>query len=46
MIFIETPIFTEDITEVLSDNEYTRLQQFLAMYPESGNVIPGSGARF
>ena len=43
MIFIETPIFTEDITEMLSDDEYTKLQRFLAEYPESGKVIQGSG---
>lgn len=36
MIFIETPIFTEDITEMLSDDEYTKLQRFLTEYPESG----------
>ncbi len=43
MIFIETPIFTEDITKVLSDNEYTELQHFLALNPESGKLIQGSG---
>ena len=43
MIFIETPIFTEDITEMLSDEEYTKLQLFLTEYPESGKVIHGSG---
>lgn len=43
MIFIETPIFTEDITKTLSDEEYTKLQRFLTEYPESGVVIPKSG---
>ncbi len=43
MIFIETPIFTEDITKALSDNEYTELQQFLTLNPESGKIIQGSG---
>lgn len=43
MIFIETPIFTEDITKTLTDQEYTKLQQYLTLNPESGNIIPGSG---
>lgn len=43
MIFIETPIFTEDVTELLSDEEYGDFQQFLAENPEAGAVITGTG---
>jgi len=40
---IETPIFTKKIKNVLSDNEYRKLQWVLVVNPEAGVVIPGSG---
>lgn len=43
MHFIETTIFTRRITELLSDEEYRRLQLYIAARPEAGKVIPGSG---
>ena len=43
MQFIETPIFTKQVTELLSDEEYCRLQEVLLMRPEAGDLIPGSG---
>jgi len=43
MRFIETAVFTEDITGLLSDAEYGRLQVALLLRPEQGPVIPGSG---
>ena len=43
MQFIETPIFTKHITELLSDEEYRRLQEVLIMRPEAGDLIPGGG---
>ncbi len=43
MIFIETPIFTDDVNELLSEDEYLQFQQHLASYPNAGDVIPGTG---
>lgn len=43
MIFIETPIFTEDVLELLSDDEYTEFQKFLADNPLAGDVIQQTG---
>jgi len=41
MEIIETPIFTRRINDVLSDDEYGRLQWTLVINPEAGAVIPG-----
>ncbi|MCC7201973.1 MAG: transcriptional regulator [Nitrospirae bacterium] len=43
MEFIETPIFTRLISGYLSDIEYSALQIELALNPESGDIIQGSG---
>ena len=43
MVFIETPIFTGLIQELISDDTYRELQQTLIFRPEAGNVISGSG---
>ena len=43
MIFIETPIFTADLNEFLTDDEYTEFQQYLADNPRSGEVIQDTG---
>jgi len=43
MEFIEASAFTKQIYTYLSDDEYLGLQSFLLKYPESGNVVPGSG---
>lgn len=43
MIFIETDIFTEDVTTLLTDDEYTEFQCFLALNPDFGDVIPATG---
>lgn len=42
MRFIETPIFTEDVSALLSDDSYRALQQALWLRPDAGSVIPGS----
>ena len=42
MQFIETPIFTKQITELLDDSDYRRLQIALARKPDAGNVIRNS----
>ena len=43
MIFIETHIFTEDLLTLLSDDEYSEFQQFLAQNPKAGEVIQKTG---
>lgn len=43
MKFIETPVFTEDVLELLADEEYRGLQLALLLRPEQGSVIPGTG---
>jgi hypothetical protein len=43
MVFIETPIFTVDVRALLSDDEYSALQQHLVTMPNAGNVIAGTG---
>lgn len=42
--FIEAPLFTRLVHDYLSDEECTALQVHLADDPESGDVVPGSGA--
>ena len=39
MTFIETPVFTEMITELLSDDDYREMQEHLLMSPTVGPVI-------
>lgn len=43
MIFIEAPLFTRRVHDYLSDDEYSALQWALAMRPQAGKVVPGSG---
>lgn len=43
MRFIETPIFTEDVSQELSLEDYRQLQVALMLRPEQGPVIAGSG---
>ena len=43
MEFFETPIFTKLISKLITDEEYHLLQLQLAIRPESGDVIKGSG---
>ena len=43
MIFIETSVFTRQITELVDDETYARLQRQLARNPESGDLISGAG---
>lgn len=43
MEFIEAPPFTRRLPDYLSDDEYAALQWALALRPEAGAVIPGSG---
>ena len=43
MVFIETPIFTKLVTDLLSDDDYKDLQARLAENPDIGVVIKGTG---
>ena len=43
MLFIETPVFTNLVTELLPDDEYRKLQLALVLRPEAGKIISGSG---
>lgn len=43
MIFVETPIFTQLVKDLLSDEEYSGLQHFLIKDPRAGNVIKDTG---
>ncbi|MEW6369033.1 MAG: type II toxin-antitoxin system RelE/ParE family toxin [Acidobacteriota bacterium] len=43
MELIETPVFTRQVVERLSDEEYRQLQLYLVLRPDAGPVIPRSG---
>jgi hypothetical protein len=43
MEFIETSVFTRLLYTYLTEDEYVGLQGFMLKYPETGNVVPGSG---
>ena len=41
--FRETDIFTDQITELLSDEEYSELQGALVIQPDAGELIENAG---
>lgn len=43
MRFVETPIFTREVTQLLSDDEYRGVQLALVFRPEQGPLIPKGG---
>jgi hypothetical protein len=43
MQFIETNIFTRQVTALLSDDEYSQLQVALSAHPDMGAIISHSG---
>ena len=43
MLFIETPIFTKLVTDLIPDDEYRKIQLALVLRPKAGKIIPGSG---
>jgi hypothetical protein len=43
MVFIESAVFTRQVRELLTDDEYADLQWHLALYPKAGEVIQGTG---
>ena len=43
MEFVETPVFTAEVRDLLTDEEYRGLQLALVLRPGQGSVVPGSG---
>src|SRR5689334_18894180 len=43
MEFIEPSVITKLIYTYLTEDEYVGLQTYMFNFPESGNVVPGSG---
>ncbi len=43
MLFVETPIFTREVHDLIPDDDYRNLQFALLLRPEAGSIIPGSG---
>ena len=43
MMFIETTIFTKLLPKYLTDDEYRALQWYLLVYPDTGDLVRGSG---
>lgn len=43
MIFIETSVFTRQVTELLPDEDFREMQNFLVKQPTAGDVIQETG---
>jgi hypothetical protein len=43
MEFIEAPAFTRHLSKYLDDDQYRTLQAWLAVNPELGDLMPGTG---
>lgn len=43
MVILETSVFTKEITALIDDDSYAKLQQQLRLNPEIGDLIPGTG---
>ncbi len=43
MVFIETPVFTKQVHDLLSHELNAELQQYLAQCPDAGDVIRDTG---
>jgi mRNA-degrading endonuclease RelE of RelBE toxin-antitoxin system len=41
--FVESPLFTKQVHDYLTDEEYNVFQAFLATNPDTGAVVRGSG---
>lgn len=41
--FVESPLFTKQVHDYLTDTEYSVFQEYLAANPEMGDVVRGSG---
>lgn len=43
VIFVESPVFTKQVSDLLSDDEYAAFQAWLAANPKAGDVIRDTG---
>jgi len=43
LTYLETPVFTDQITRLLADADYRRLQEYLLGAPTAGDLIIGTG---
>ena len=43
LTFVETKLFTRQVREYLTDDEYHDLQKALVTNPETGDIVRGSG---
>lgn len=43
LTFVETPVFTRLVREVVSDDDYAEFQTQLARHPEKGDLLQGCG---
>ncbi len=43
MRFVETPVFTRDVCDLLSDDDYHALQVAIMLRPEAGALLQGTG---
>ena len=43
MVFIESPIFSRRVAELLDDDDLAALEWALTLHPEAGVLIPGTG---
>ncbi len=43
MVFVETPIFTRQVQDLLLEDQYRELQDHLRQHPDAGVKIQGSG---
>ncbi len=43
LTFLETPVFTKDVTELLDDDDYRLFQNELGAAPERWPLVPGTG---
>ena len=41
--FIETTVFKKQVSRYLTDDEFSALQWWIGLHPESGDLIPKSG---
>ena len=43
VVFVETPMFTKRVLQLMDDERYSALQAHLAKHPAAGKLILGSG---
>jgi len=43
VVFLETPVFTRQIRDLVDDDRYRELQATLVVRPDAGDLIPRSG---